>query len=133
MRWALTRYVAAATLVRGADAAAAVGLVLLAVASRADGARVGGLLAVGLMAPHAAGPLLALRLDRARDGRLLLAASCAGYAAALAAGALILARGPLAPAAVAVVVAGACGPLLTGGLSSRLPAIAAPGEAARAS
>jgi hypothetical protein len=67
-RAAVTRYVVAATLVRSADGAAAVGLVLLAVspsAHLAHGARVGGVLAACLTAPHLLGPLLARRLDRA--------------------------------------------------------------------
>jgi hypothetical protein len=123
--------VAAATLLRGADAGAAVGLVLLAVARLPDGGRIGGLLAVGLTAPHALGPLLARRLDGARDGRRLLAAAFACYGVALAGAALALGRAPLALAAAAVVVAGTCGPLLTGGLSSRLPGMAAAREPAR--
>src|SRR3954447_8949319 len=68
----LARYVVAATLVRAADAAAAVGLVLLATrpaAHVAGGARTGGLLAAGLTAPHLLGPLLARRLDAARRAR----------------------------------------------------------------
>jgi hypothetical protein len=129
--WSLTRYVVAATLARGADAGAPVAFVLLAVSSLPDGARIGGLLAVGLTAPHALGPVLARRLDRAGDGRRMLAAALACYAAALAGGALALGRAPLAIAAAAVVGAGACGPLLTGGLSSRLAGIAAPGERAQ--
>jgi len=133
-RAALARYVAAATLVRAADGAAAVGLVLLAVspgAHLAHGARTGGLLAAGLTAPHLLGPLAARRLDRAGDGRGLLAGAFALYGAALDAGALLLGRAPTPVAGAAVVVAGACGPLLTGGLSSRLAAIAGPGAAAQ--
>src|SRR4051794_2777346 len=124
---ALARYLLAATLVRAADAAAAVGLVLLATspaAPVAGGARTGGLLAAGLTAPHLLGPLLARRLDGARDGRALLALAFAAYGAALGGAALLLDRGALAPAAALVVVAGPCGPLLTGGLSSRLRSVA---------
>jgi hypothetical protein len=131
---ALPRYLVAATLVRAADAAAAVGLVLLATspgAHVAGGARTGGLLAAGLTAPHLVGPVLARRLDAARDGRGVLAAAFAGYGAALGGAALLLERGALAPAAALVVVAGTCGPLLTGGLSSRLQSVAAGAPAAR--
>jgi hypothetical protein len=53
------------------------------------------------------------------------------YAVALGTGALAIGRAPVALAALAVVVAGACGPLLTGGLSSRLAALPAPGERAQ--
>jgi hypothetical protein len=126
-RAAVTRYVVAATLVRSADGAAAVGLVLLAVspsAHLAHGARVGGVLAACLTAPHLLGPLLARRLDRARDGRGVLSTAFVAYGAALAAAALLLGRLPLAAVAAMVAAAGACGPLLTGGLSSRLAGLA---------
>src|SRR4051794_38489695 len=122
----LARYVVAATLVRAADAAAAVGLVLLATrpaAHVAGGARTGGLLAAGLTAPHLLGPLLARRLDAARDGRGVLALAFAAYGVALGAAALLLDDGSLAPAAALVVAAGTCGPLLTGGLSSRVQSV----------
>jgi hypothetical protein len=124
------RYLVAATLARGADAAAPVGLVLLAVHAGAHGAGVGGLLAACLTAPHLLGPVVARRLDRARDGRRVLAAAFAAYGAALGAAALLLGRAPLVLSAAAVVAAGTCGPLLTGGLSSRLAAI--PGADRRA-
>src|SRR4051794_11519021 len=130
---ALARYVLAATLVRATDAAAAVGIVLLAAspaAHVAGGARTGGLLAAGLTAPHLLGPLVARRLDAARDPRVALAVAFAAYGAALAAAALLLGRAPVALPAVAVVAAGTCGPLLTGGLSSRLRGVA--GRDARA-
>jgi hypothetical protein len=123
----LARYVLAAALVRAADAAGAVGLVLLAASPAshvAGGARTGGLLAAGLTAPHLLGPLVARRLDAARDGRLALAVAFATYGAALGGAAALLGRAPVALAAAAVVVAGACGPLLTGGLSSRLRGVA---------
>src|SRR5690242_18683966 len=103
---ALGRYVIAATLVRAADAAAAVGIVLLAAspaAHVAGGARTGGLLAAGLTAPHLLGPVVARRLDAARDGRVLLAGAFSAYGVALAAAALLLGRSPLALPAAAVV------------------------------
>jgi hypothetical protein len=124
----LVRYLVAAALVRGADSGAAVALVLLAVDPRThlgEGAAAGGLLAAALSAPHVLGPWTARHLERARDARRLLAGAYLLYAVALAAGAAVLGRLPLAVAAACVVVAGCCGPLLTGGLSSRLPAIAA--------
>jgi MFS family permease len=114
----LVRYLAAAVLVRGADSGATVGLVLLA-ADRHQSPAMGGLLVAALNAPHLVGPWLAVRLDRARDRRRLLAAAYLAYGVALAAGALALTRTPVG-ALVAVAVAGCCGPLLTGGLSSVL-------------
>src|SRR5215210_3970528 len=124
---ALARYLLAAVLARGADAGAAVGLVLLATSPATGlrhGAAAGGLLAAVLTAPHLVGPWAARRLDQARDGRVVIAAACVAYGAALGGASLLLGRAPLALVVAAVVVAGACGPLLTGGLSSRLASIA---------
>ena len=122
----LARYVSAAVLVRGADSGAAVGLVLLALDPGLhvrNAAAAGGLLAATLSAPHLVGPWLAYRLDRSRDSRRLLAAAYLLYAAALATGSLAVGRVPLVAALLAVAIAGCCGPLLTGGLSSRLAGI----------
>jgi MFS family permease len=130
-RSGLTRYLAAATLARGADGGAAVGLVLLATMPAAHlqrPATVGGLLAACLTAPHLLGPAVARRLDRARDGRPVLAGSCVIYGGALAAATLGIGHAPLPVIAACVVVAGACGPLLTGGLSSRLAGLVEPDE-----
>src|SRR4051812_45011599 len=105
---AMARYVLAATLARGADAGAAIGLVLLAVAPEAglaDGAAAGGLLAAALTLPPLLGPLVARRLDAARDGRLALAGACAAYGGAVAVAALALGRVPLLGVAVVVVLA----------------------------
>src|SRR5918912_2792408 len=118
----LVRYVLAATLVRAADAAAPVGIVLLAASPAthlAGGARTGGLLAAGFTAPHLLGPVVARRLDAARDGRVVLAAAFATYGAALGGAALLLGRAPVLLAGAAVVVAGTCGPLLNGGVYAR--------------
>src|SRR4051794_6172766 len=127
-RGPLARYLAAATLARGADAGAPVGLALLATSSGLrHGAAVGGLLAAALTAPHLLGPWVARRLDAAQDGRRLLAAAFLAYGAAVAGAALLLGRVEVALVVVAVVVAGTCGPLLTGGLSSRLAPTAGDG------
>src|SRR4051812_20479155 len=114
----MVAYILAATLVRAADGGAAVGFVLLA------GPRTGGLLAAALTAPHLLGPLVARRLDAARDGRLLLGAAYALYGAAVATATLLVHRAPVIVAGALVAVAGTCGPLLTGGLSSRLAGVA---------
>jgi hypothetical protein len=127
---ALVRYLGAALLARGADAGAGIGLILLAVdpaTGLANGAAAGGLLAAGLTAPHLLGPWLARWLDRAHDGRRVLAGSFAAYGTALAGAALLLGRVRLGAVLVLVGAAGACGPLLTGGLSSRLAGIAGAG------
>ena len=111
------RYAFAATVARTADAGAAVGVVLLA-AGGAGGVRLGGLLAAALTAPHLLGGRIGRLVDRARDPRRPLAAGCVGYAAALAAATGALRLGLPVVGGGALVVAGACGPLLTGGFSS---------------
>ncbi|WP_410812062.1 MFS transporter [Micromonospora sp. 067-2] len=131
---ALPRYLVAAALARGADAGAAVGVVLLATLPEVGAHRpalLGGLLATCLTAPHLLGPVLARALDRARDGRGLLAVAFATYAGAVTTTALLLGRAPVGVSAALLIVAGACGPLLTGGLSSRLAALLDPGERAQ--
>ena len=117
VRGALPRYALTAVLARTADAGAGVGVVLLA-ATGLGGALLGGLLAAALTAPHLLGTRIGRLVDRARDPRRPLAAGCAGYASALvvATGALVL--GSPWIGAVALLAAGACGPLLTGGFSS---------------
>ena len=121
---ALARYVAGAALARTADAGAVVGLVLLAGTA---GSRAAGLLAASITAPHLVGPVLARRLDRSTDVRRLLAAACLVYAAALAVGSTTVGRSPLVVSLALLVPAGLCGPVLTGGLSSHLPAVV-PGD-----
>ncbi len=117
--WALPRYLVAATLARVGDAGAAVGIVLFAVARMGPGgALVGGLLSAALTVPHICGAWLGRLVDRADDVRRPLAAGCAVYAAALALAVGMLAAGWPWPAGAALLVAGSCGPLLTGGLSS---------------
>lgn len=129
----LVRYVVAATLARGADGGAAVGLVLLATTTRhlSRPSLIGGLLATCLTAPHLLGPAVARLLDRARDGRRLLAAACIVYGLALTAASTLLGEIPVVLVATLVAVAGLCGPLLTGGLSSRLAGLVSPDEPAQ--
>ncbi|TQM15119.1 hypothetical protein FB558_1901 [Pseudonocardia kunmingensis] len=125
----LLRYVVAAALVRAASTGAAVALVALAVDATGPGGNgpaVGGLLAAMLTAPTLLGPVCARPLDRACDGRWVLAASCVLFAGALAVGAVLVGRAPVGVAAAVIGVAGLTTPLLTGGLSSRLSALADP-------
>ena len=118
-RSALGRYVVAATLARTGDAGAGVGIVLLVVGrSGVRGAATGGLLMAALTAPHLLGQWTGRLVDRAADARRPLAVACALYGIALALAVLLLSRGWTWPAAGLLVLAGACGPLLTGGLSS---------------
>ncbi|MEU8976305.1 MFS transporter [Streptomyces monashensis] len=120
----LVRYLLTASLVRTASGGAAVGLFTLTVRTGGSGgAALGGLLAALLTAPYVVGPWLAGVLDRARDGRRVLAVSFVVFGGALAAAALLLGRVPFLVVAGLVTVAGLCGPLVTGGLSSRLAAV----------
>ncbi len=122
---ALLRYLSAATLARGADAGAGVGFILLAATTPhlSNPALIGALLVCCLTAPHLLGPVLARRLDQARDGRKLIAATCVAYGLLIAAATLILGTLPVVVVAGLAAAAGTCGPLLTGGLSSRLAAL----------
>lgn len=131
---ALSRYMLAAMLVRGADAGAGLGLILLALDPATGLARPGatsGLLVAALTFPHLLGPLVARRLDSARDARPALAGAFAGYALALAAATAALGHLPIPMTLALVAAAGLCGPLLTGGLSSQLAGIVGAGGPAQ--
>lgn len=124
---ALTRYVFAATLVRSADGGAVVAIVLLAHASAMPG-WLAGLLGASITAPHLLGPFFARRLDTARDGRKVIALSAVLHGLLLGAAALLMPTvGALLPAML-LIMSGVFGPMLTGGISSRLPSIAGPGQ-----
>lgn len=118
-----------ALLARTADSGAAVGVAALALAPSTglrSSAPTAGVLAACLTLPHLLGPWLARRLDRAHDTRRLLAAAFALFGLAVAVGASLLSQRAVVPAAAALLIAGACGPLLTGGLSSRLADLVSP-------
>jgi len=126
-RW---RWAFAATVARTADAGSGVGVVLLTAAG-GNGLRLGGLLAAALTAPHLFGARIGRLVDRARDPRRPLAAGCVGYALALAAATGALRLGLPVVAGGALVVAGACGPLLTGGFSALTGGLGGSPERAR--
>ncbi|MFI6925320.1 MFS transporter [Nonomuraea spiralis] len=129
--WPVVRYVGAATLVRCVDGGATVGLVLLALRRLPQGAAAGGLFVALLTVPHLLGPWLARQLDRSADGRRLLAGAFVLHGAALAAGAALMGVAPLPVVGALLLLAGAGGPIVTGGLSSRLPEIAVRARMAR--
>ncbi len=119
----LLRYVVTAVGVRMLDAGAGVGLLLVATHRLDDprlAARTGGLLVALYTLPHLAGPLLARRLDLARDYRRLLGVAYGLVAVLMAAAAWGFGRVPTPVVAMLVLLAGAGGPFLVGGLSSRL-------------
>ncbi|WP_262060137.1 MFS transporter [Streptomyces sp. STR69] len=121
----LARYVVAAALARTADGGAVVAVVLLVTSSGGSGT-LAGVLGACITAPHLLGPFVARSLDLARDGRKVIAAACLLYATALTAGVLSYGHSPVVLTALLLATVGACGPLLTGGISSRLPAIVGP-------
>lgn len=122
----LARYIFAATLVRSADGGAVVAIVLLATANGSPG-WVAGLLGASITAPHLLGPFIARRLDTARDGRKVIAVSGVLHGVLLGAAALLVPiTGGLWPA-IPLIASGIFGPMITGGVSSRLPFIAGPG------
>ncbi|WP_282698312.1 MFS transporter [Streptomyces sp. CC208A] len=124
-RGGLARYVVAAALARTADGGAVVAVVLLATSSGASGT-LAGVLGACVTAPHLLGPFVARSLDVALDGRKVIAAACLLYATALTAGVLTYGHVPATLTGLLLATAGTCGPLLTGGISSGLPAIVGP-------
>jgi hypothetical protein len=118
-RAGLARYVIAAALARTADGGAVVAIVLL-VTTQGGGGSLAGLLGACITAPHLLGPFIARRIDLADDGRKVIAFACVLYSFALAAAVLT----PAILTGLLLSISGCCGPLLTGGISSRLPAIA---------
>ncbi|HEY0530308.1 MAG TPA: MFS transporter [Actinoplanes sp.] len=119
----LTRYVCTAVCARLADEGARVSIVLLAL-DRTGRASLGGLLVAALMVPHVlAAPAAGAAADAVRRRRVLYLAAFLAYASCLLTAALLI--GPATPlAAVALVLAGCCAPLLIGGLSSLLGELA---------
>ena len=126
-------FLGGAVMVRSMDAGAGVGLVLLCTDRVAhEPVRVAGLLAAALTALHVTGPLTAPLLGRARDRRWVVSAAGLVASAGVAAGAAAVGSWPLPAVVVPWALAGACGPMLTGGLSSLLPTGAAGGRRTRA-
>ena len=119
----LARYVLAATLARSADGGAVVAIVLLVTSSGGPG-WLAGILGACITAPHLFGPLIARRLDTASDGRTVIALACIAHGVTLAAAVLLYPVTPPVVPGVLLLASGLVGPLLTGGISSRLAAIA---------
>jgi hypothetical protein len=102
---------------------ASVGLALLALSGRPG---VACALVASLVAPHLLGPWLS-RLLSWTDSRYVLAGSFVLYGASIATAAAVMDSAPAAITVLFVLLAGCAGPMLAGGLTSRLPA----GETAR--
>ncbi|WP_207918956.1 hypothetical protein [Saccharopolyspora karakumensis] len=116
---ALLRYVLAATLARTADGGAVVAIVLL-VTTSGDPGWLAGALGACITAPHLLGPFVARSLDTARDGRRVIALASLVHGATLAAAVLLYPVAHAVVPAVLLIASGLLGPLLTGGISSRL-------------
>lgn len=123
----LLRYIMAATLARIADGGAVLGVILLCVADSRF-AEHAGTLAACVTLPHLFGPFVARKIDTANDGRRVIASACLLYAAFLISAVISFSHVPLMFTAAFLIAAGLCGPLLTGGISSRLPSIAGSGQ-----
>ena len=119
----LARYTTTAALARLADEGSRVAL-LLHVLAIGRGPAYGGVLIGALMVPHVlAAPLVGALADTVRRRRLLYLGGLLGYAVGLVGAALLAGPAPIA-ALVVAVLAGCCGPLLIGGLSSLLGELA---------
>ena len=128
----LSRYLAAAVLVRLADEGARVALVLLAL-DRLGSAGAGGLLVAALLIPHVvAAPGVGWLADRIRQPRWVIAGAAVGFAASLAGVAACLGRLPMWVSVVVLLLGGCCGPAFTGGLTSQLSAVVSEGSLPRA-
>lgn len=123
--WGLATYVVAAILARSADGGVVVAVVLLVTLSGGSGA-LAGAMAACVTAPHLFGPFVARRIDTSDDPRHFIAAACGLFALVFTTAILGFGHLPHAVVGGLLMVAGACGPLLTGGLSSRLPYLTLP-------
>ena len=128
----MRRYLAAAVLVRLADEGSRVVLVLLAL-QRTGSARVGGLIVAAFVFPHVvAAPWAGRLVDRAAQPRRILAAAAFGFAAALTFTALLMGNVTLVVVFAVLITGGCCGPVITGSLTSQLPALVDAGTLPRA-
>jgi len=119
------RLLSAAVLARTADAGAAVVTVLASLREYGSPAQ-GSLALAALLVPHVvAGPFVGLLTDRARRPRLVHAGFAALFGVAVGGVVLLLGHAPLPVVLGLAVVAGCCGPMIFGGLSSRLDDVVA--------
>ncbi|MEV4131911.1 MFS transporter [Dactylosporangium sp. NPDC049742] len=116
----LARLLTAAVLARTAEAGATV-VLLLASVQHFGGPATGASVLAALLVPHVvAGPVVGLVTDRARRPRLVHAGFAAVFGLALGGVLLLTGVAPLPVVLALAVVAGTCGPMIFGGLSSRV-------------
>jgi MFS family permease len=126
------RYLAGAVLVRLADEGSRVVLVLLAL-QRTGSATIGGFLVAAFVFPHVlAAPWAGLLIDRATHPHRLLASAAFCFAAALALTASLIGHVAIVAVFVILVIGGCCGPVITGSVTSQLPALVDPARLPRA-
>lgn len=119
----LRGYLATAFLARFAEEGMGVAVVLLAL-HRTGGAAEGAFVLTAWMAPHiVAAPLAGALVARARRPRWFYVLALGGFAVAIAVLATCLGRVPLPLTLLVAVAGGACGPVVSGGLSSLLASL----------
>lgn len=123
----LFRYAFAAMLARIADGGGVLAVILLCQSSEQYSA-VTGWMAACITLPHMLGPFVARSIDTARDGRKVIVAACLTYAGLTGVLTATFGHVHIFLTALLLIVAGLCGPLLTGGISTFLPAIAGPDQ-----
>lgn len=121
----LARYAFAAMLARIADGGGVLAVILLCQSSERY-ATITGWMAACITLPHMLGPFIARSIDTARDGRKVVATACLAYAGITGLMTATFEHVPIILTALLLIAAGLCGPLLTGGISTFLPAIAGP-------
>ena len=123
----LVRYACAAMLARIADGGGVLAVILLCQSSE-QYYTVTGWMAACITLPHMLGPFIARRIDTASDGRRVIAMACLAYAFITGIMTVTFGHVPLLLTALLLIAAGLCGPLLTGGISAFLPAMAGPDQ-----
>ena len=125
------RYLAAATVARLGDSMW-LGVVLLVLARTHDAALAGTTLSAATLPTIVSAPLLGAWLDRSPRRRAALALNQVMLATCVL-GLLVLAgRGPVVATLACAALAGLTQPLVTGGMSSMIPALVAPARVPRA-
>lgn len=123
------RYLAAALAARFASEGMGMAVVLLAL-ERTGSAAHGAFVLTAWLAPHVlAAPLAGAAAARARSPRLFHVGALAGFTAAVATLAVLFGRAPTPVVLVVAVLGGACGPMVTGGLSSLVTGLVPAGPA----
>ncbi|KFX21181.1 major facilitator superfamily transporter [Pectobacterium betavasculorum] len=123
----LVRYAFAAMLARIADGGGVLAVILLCQSSE-EYVAVTGWMAACITLPHMLGPFIARSIDTARDGRRVIVTACLAYAGLTGILTATFGQIPIFLTALLLIAAGLCGPLLTGGISTFLPAIAEPDQ-----